>query len=418
MDPPRSGGRDTRSRSRVVCATQTPAANGRHCRCRYGRALQRWTPRLCTRAQFTRCSKRYGQRRAPDQLRGVGLGSIALSSLLAEDAVPPAQAAADDLTSPFAAKKAHFDAKVKRVIYLFQSGGPSQLDLFDYKPLLNERNTEELPESVRKGQRLTGMTSGQASFPLAGSIFNFKQHGKSGAWISDLLPHTAGVADELCFIKSMFTEAINHDPAITFLQTGAQLSGRPAMGSWLDYGLGSDNQNLPSFVVLVTKDKRGQPLYARLWGNGFLPSEHQGVQFRSGKDPVLYLNNPPGIENDDRRRQLDHLKELQTLQYDAFGDPCCSLSKAKLLTCLLSLYIWSRRSTGVSSNHPAARCVSSAIRLWAFAATKLINSRLCFSERLARYHKVPAAISSDLFSSIGSTLSGVSSLVWRVLSGQ
>jgi len=251
----------------------------------------------------------------------LGLGAIGLSSLLN----PGMLNAESTASAPSAPKgilgRPHFRPRVKRVIYLFQSGGPSQLDLFDYKPLLNERNREELPESVRKGQRLTGMTSGQASFPLAGSIFNFKQHGTSGAWISDLLPHTAGVADELCFIKSMFTEAINHDPAITFLQTGAQLSGRPAMGSWLDYGLGSDNENLPSFVVLVTKDKRGQPLYARLWGNGFLPSKHQGVQFRSGKDPVLYLNNPPGIENDDRRRQLDHLKKLQTLQYDAFGDP-------------------------------------------------------------------------------------------------
>lgn len=251
----------------------------------------------------------------------LGLGVLGLSSLLNPTVLKAKSMASAPGAHQGILGKPHFMPKVRRVIYLFQSGGPSQLDLFDYKPLLNQLNTEELPESVRQGQRLTGMTSGQTSFPLAGSIFNFKRHGRSGAWMSDLLPYTSGIVDELCFIKSMFTEAINHDPAITFLQTGAQLSGRPAMGTWLDYGLGSDNENLPSFVVLVTKDKRGQPLYARLWGNGFLPSQHQGVQFRSGKDPVLYLNNPPGIENDDRRRQLNHLKKLQTLQYDAFGDP-------------------------------------------------------------------------------------------------
>lgn len=215
----------------------------------------------------------------------------------------------------------HFMPKAKRVIYLFQSGGPSQLDLFDYKPMLNKMNGEDLPESIRKGQRLTGMTSGQASFPLAGTLWDFKQHGASGAWVSNLMPHTAKIVDELCFIKSMYTEAINHDPAITFLQTGSELPGRPSIGSWLSYGLGSDNENLPSFVVLLTKDKFGQPLYSRLWGNGFLPSQHQGVQFRAGKNPVLYLNNPPGVSEQVRREQLDYLQKLEDINYQDLGDP-------------------------------------------------------------------------------------------------
>ena len=217
--------------------------------------------------------------------------------------------------------KPHYSPRVKRVIYLLQSGAPSQLDLFDPKPLLKKRNGEELPESIRNGQRLTGMTAGQATFPLAGSIFGFKQHGQSGAWVSELMPHTAKVVDDLCFIKSMYTEAINHDPAITFIQTGSQFPGRPSIGAWLSYGLGTDNENLPSFVVLVTKDKYGQPLYSRLWGNGFLPSEHQGVQFRAGKNPVLYLSNPPGVSGETRREQLDYLKQLQEVQYDNLEDP-------------------------------------------------------------------------------------------------
>lgn len=207
--------------------------------------------------------------------------------------------------------KPHFPAKVKRVIYLFQSGAPSQLDLFDYKPLLNKMNGQDLPDSVQQGQRLTGMSAGQASLPIAGTVFDFKQHGDSGAWMSDLMPHTSKIVDDLCFIKSMYTEAINHDPAVTFIQTGSQLPGRPSIGSWLSYGLGSDNKNLPEFVVLVTKDKYGQPLYSRSWGNGFLPSQHQGVQFRAGKDPVLYLTNPPGVDNKSRREQLDHLQRLE-----------------------------------------------------------------------------------------------------------
>ena len=215
----------------------------------------------------------------------------------------------------------HFPAKAKRIIYLFMAGGPSQLDLFDYKPLLNERNGQDLPESVRMGQRLTGMTGYQATLPMAGSLFKFARYGQSGAWVSELMPWTAKMVDELCFIKSAHTEAINHDPAITFFQTGSQLAGRPSMGAWLSYGLGSSNENLPAFVVLISKDRIDQPLYARLWGNGFLPSIHQGVQFRSGKDPVLFLQNPDGISCASRRKLLDRLAELHAFQAQDLGDP-------------------------------------------------------------------------------------------------
>lgn len=237
---------------------------------------------------------------------GMGLGGVALGAL------------AGNATASIAPGP-DFSPRAKRVIYLFQSGGPSQLDLFDYKPTLNKMNGQELPDSVRAGQRLTGMSANQANLPLAGSIFDFKQHGESGAWMSDLLPHTAKIADELCLIKSMYTEAINHDPAITFFQTGSQISGRPSVGAWLDYGLGSDNENLPSFVVMLTKGKGGQPLYSRLWGSGFLPSQHQGVQFRSGKDPVLYLNNPDGVSRKSREMLLGRLRDLHEYQI-AQGD--------------------------------------------------------------------------------------------------
>ncbi len=218
----------------------------------------------------------------------------------------------------------HFPPKVKRVIYLFQSGGPSQLDLFDYKPLLNKMNGEDLPDWVRKGQRVTGMTAGQKSFPLAGTLFDFKQHGQSKTWMSNLLPYTAKISDELCFIKTMHTEAINHDPAITFFQTGSQQPGRPCIGSWMSYGLGSSNKNLPEFCVLLSNGTgltTAQPLYSRLWGSGFLPSLHQGVQFRSGKDPVLYLNNPAGISDASRRSSLDYYQKLQELQFQKEHDP-------------------------------------------------------------------------------------------------
>ena len=246
---------------------------------------------------------------------GLGVGSMALGSLLAK------QAGGAPADKGGVLQKMHYPVKAKRVIYLFMSGGPSQLDLFDYKPLLNEKNGEELPDSVRKGQRLTGMSSNQASLPLAGSVFKFQQHGENGAWISDLLPHFKDIVDETCIIKSMYTEAINHDPAITFFQTGSQIAGRPSIGAWMSYGLGSQNENLPSFCVLVTKNKGGQPLYARLWGSGFLPSVHQGVQFRPGKDPVLYLNNPDGVSAQSRRKMLDRLKELHELHLERTLDP-------------------------------------------------------------------------------------------------
>ncbi len=252
----------------------------------------------------------------------MGLGAAALASLMNPlDLFGEAARLAGGDPKKGVLGAPHFPPRVKRIIYLLQSGAPSQLDLFDYKPLLAQRHGEELPPSVRQGQRLTGMTAGQKTFPMVGSPFAFSQHGASGAWVSTLMPYTAQIVDELCFVKSMYTEAINHDPAVTFLQSGSQQPGRPSMGAWLSYGLGSENENLPSFVVLVTKDKMGQPLYARLWGNGFLPSRHQGVQFRAGKDPVLYLTNPPGIEDSDRRRHIDYLRKLQDLQYDELEDP-------------------------------------------------------------------------------------------------
>lgn len=244
---------------------------------------------------------------------GLGLGAIALWHLGEREM--QAEALRGILDKP------HHAPKAKRIIYLFMSGGPSQHDLFDYKPLLNKMNGQDLPASVRMGQRLTGMSGNQATLPLAGSIFKFAQHGQCKAWVSELMPWTAKIVDELCFVKSMHTEAINHDPAITFFQTGSELAGRPSMGAWLSYGLGSANENLPAFVVLISKDRIDQPLYARLWGNGFLSSMHQGVQFRSGKDPVLYLANPDGISHDGRRKMLDRLAELNALQQEQTGDP-------------------------------------------------------------------------------------------------
>ncbi len=211
----------------------------------------------------------------------------------------------------------------KRIIYLFQSGAPSQLDLFDYKPGLKERFATELPDSIRQGQRLTGMTSRQQSFPVAPTKYKFAQHGRSGAWVSELMPSVAQVADDLCFVKTMHTEAINHDPAITFCQTGAQLAGRPSIGAWITYGLGSMNQDLPAFVVLVSQgsgNPTDQPLYDRLWGTGFLPSSYQGVKFRSQGDPVLFLNNPEGVSGGQRRRTLDDLAALNKLRQETTGD--------------------------------------------------------------------------------------------------
>ena len=249
---------------------------------------------------------------------GLGMGGVALANLINPTGLIASAAAGAD--RGILGGQLHFPAKAKRVIYLFMAGGPSQLETFDYKPLLNERHGQQLPDSVRQGQRLTGMSGNQSSLPLAGSIFKFGQHGKNSTWVSELLPHTAKVVDDLCIVRSMFTEAINHDPAITFLQTGSQISGRPSIGSWVHYGLGSDNENLPSFVVLITPNKVDQPLYARLWGSGFLPSQHQGVQFRSGKEPVLYLNNPDGVTPESRRSLLDRVRELNEHAAAKLGD--------------------------------------------------------------------------------------------------
>ncbi|MEX2113384.1 MAG: DUF1501 domain-containing protein [Pirellulales bacterium] len=250
------------------------------------------------------------------------VGAAALAALLRTDA--RAAVATGSSAVGGLADLPHFTPKAKRVIYLFQSGAPSQMDLFDYKPGLNDARGAELPDSVRRGQRLTSMTSTQESFPIAPSMFKFAQHGQSGAWLSELLPHTASVADELCFVKSMHTEAINHDPAITFFQTGAQLAGRPSIGAWLSYGLGSENHDLPAFVAMIsqgTGNPGDQPLYDRLWGSGFLPSKFQGVKFRSIGDPVLNLSNPPGLDATARRQMLDELGELNQLKLSAVHDP-------------------------------------------------------------------------------------------------
>jgi hypothetical protein len=215
----------------------------------------------------------------------------------------------------------HFAAKAKRVIYLFQSGGPSQIELFDYKPRLVEFQGTELPESVRNGQRLTGMSASQSTFPVVPSKFSFAQRGQSGAWVSDLLPHTARIADRLTFIKSVHTEEINHDPAVTMMQTGFRLGGRPSLGAWITYGVGSETDDLPAFCVMISNSGGGQPLYDRLWGNAFLPSRYQGVKFRAGADPVLYLSNPDGFSTDRRRLFLDALGELNQASSREFGDP-------------------------------------------------------------------------------------------------
>ena len=244
------------------------------------------------------------------------LGAAALNSLLNESAI------GQNSGAPLSGMP-HFAPKAKRVIYLFQSGGPSQHELWDYKPKLADMVGNDLPPSVRGNQRVTAMTSGQLSFPIVPSLYNFDQHGKSGALVSELMPHTAKIVDDLAFIKSMHTEAINHDPGITFFQTGAQLAGRPSIGAWLDYGLGSMNEDLPSFVAMVSigSGNGGQPLYDRLWGSGFLPTKHQGVKFLASGDPVLYLSNPPGVQSQTRRRFLDDLARLNELTGSEYGDP-------------------------------------------------------------------------------------------------
>jgi len=248
----------------------------------------------------------------------MGLGSVALGSLL----VPGLFNGNKDSELALPVGLPQFAPKAKRVIYLFQNGAPSQLESFDYKPLLNKMAGQDLPASIRMGQRLTGMTSSQDKFPLVGSHFKFNQYGKSGAWVSELFPNIGGISDEICIVKTIHTDAINHDPALTFFQTGAQQGNRPSMGAWLSYGLGSENKNLPSFCVLLSKGKgNGQGVYSKLWTNGFLDSSHQGVVFSSGEDPVLYLNNPEGQDQLSRRGMLDQLSKLNEVSFKNFGDP-------------------------------------------------------------------------------------------------
>jgi hypothetical protein len=242
-----------------------------------------------------------------------GIGAAALASLLPKDALAKGLPGFPN-----------FPPKAKRVIYLHQSGAPSQIDLFDYKPKLDKLHGSELPNSVRNGQRITGMTSGQSSFPVARSIFKFSQAGQSGGWFSELVPHMAKIADEITIVKTVNTDAINHDPAITFIQTGSQQPGRPSMGSWVSYGLGSENENLPAFVVLLVQQSGmnvDQPLFSRLWGSGFLPSNYQGVNFRSSGDPVLYLSDPDGIDKTTRRNMLDSIEKLNRMNSESYGDP-------------------------------------------------------------------------------------------------
>ncbi|MEI7924481.1 MAG: DUF1501 domain-containing protein [Planctomycetota bacterium] len=243
------------------------------------------------------------------------MGAAAIAGLMARDNQAKASAA-DQLT--------HFAPKAKRIVYLFQSGGPSHLELLDHKPNLKKLHGTELPDSIRHGQRLTGMTSGQKSFPVIAPKFKFHQAGQAGTWVSELLPHTARVMDDICLIRSMHTEAINHDPAITFIQTGSQQPGRPSLGAWLSYGLGSEADDLPAFIVLIShgsgKDAN-QGLLERLWGSGFLPSSHQGVKFRSSGDSVLYLSDPPGMDRELRRQMLDGLAQLNQRELAQSGDP-------------------------------------------------------------------------------------------------
>ncbi|HWC76948.1 MAG TPA: DUF1501 domain-containing protein [Blastocatellia bacterium] len=256
-------------------------------------------------------------------LASSGIGVAALASLLEPLAFAGSQSRKESRTGSVAGVP-HFAPKAKRVIFLHQSGAPSQIDLFDYKPNLKQFHGSELPASVRMGQRITGMTSGQDSLPVVNSLFKFKQHGKSGAWLSELLPHTAKIVDEITIIRTMNTEAINHDPAITFIQTGSQQPGRPSLGSWVSYGLGSENQNLPAFVVLLSVANAintDQPLFSRLWGNGFLPSSYQGVRFRGSGEPVLYLADPPGVNKTTRRQMLDVVAKLNKIKAEAYGDP-------------------------------------------------------------------------------------------------
>ncbi len=255
-----------------------------------------------------------------------GIGVAALASLLAPDAFALAGTDGEGGVGHLGALGGHlhFPAKAKRVIYLFQSGAPSHLDLFDYKPKIAEHFNEDLPDSIRMGQRITGMTSGQKRLPVAPSVFKFQQCGQNGTWLSELLPHTGRAVDDIALIRTMHTEAINHDPAVTFIQTGSQQPGRPSIGAWMSYGLGSENANLPAYIVLIsqgTGNTNDQPLFGRLWGSGFLPSVHQGVKLRSAGDPVLYLSDPPGVDGPSRRLMLDSLAKLNTMTAETYHDP-------------------------------------------------------------------------------------------------
>lgn len=257
----------------------------------------------------------------------LGIGAMAMGALLGKNVFGKTKGAIEANNAASFEEEVlkaipHFAPKAKRVVYLFMSGGPSQFETFDYKPKLVNMFGQDLPASVRNGQRLTGMSASQSILPIAPSIYKFNQFGQNQTWVSELLPHTAQVVDDLCIVKSIYSEAINHDPAITFFQTGNQLPGRPSIGSWVSYGLGSDNNNLPTFIVMVSKNgQKDQPLYARLWGNGFLPSKYQGVQFRSGKNPVLFLDNPEGYDGKDRKEMLAYLTQLNKLRNDTYGDP-------------------------------------------------------------------------------------------------
>lgn len=252
----------------------------------------------------------------------IGLGTAALASLL-----PGGSAQAEPAVNPETgglANLPHFAPKAKRAIYLFMNGGPSQMDLFDYKPKMDKLFDKDLPESIRMGQRLTTMTSGQSRFPIAPSKYEFQQHGQSGAWVSELLPYTAKMVDDIALVKTVWTEAINHDPAVTYICTGNQIPGHPSIGSWLSYGLGTMNKDLPDFVVMTASwsgRRDAQAIYNRLWGSGYLPSKHQGVRLRTDGDPVLFLSNPPGVDPSTRRRMLDALSSLNQKQFDQVGDP-------------------------------------------------------------------------------------------------
>ncbi|MCA9136066.1 MAG: DUF1501 domain-containing protein, partial [Planctomycetales bacterium] len=252
---------------------------------------------------------------------GYGIGAAALNTLWNPGLIGTAAAAGH--SNPGLPQFPNFAPKAKRIIYLFMAGGPSHIDLFDYKPEMRQFHGKELPESVRQGQRLTGMTSGQKSFPCVAPMFEFGRFGQHGTWVNkDILPHTAGIVDDITIIKSMHTEAVNHDPAITYINTGVQQQGKPAMGSWLSYGLGSENDNMPAYIVMISRGRgQLQALYDRLWGSGFLPARHQGVKLRSSGESVLYLNNPPGIDRDSRRSMLDGLNQLNQVAYDKFADP-------------------------------------------------------------------------------------------------